>query len=158
VSALLRLLPLLLPFVLAEARTEVQGHLRSYGLHIALAVLAGLIGLMGAVMLVGSAFLRLAETMTAAEAAAITGGGLLVVAGLIALIVGLLSRRRVRRPAAQATGGVAAIAEVLAVAEAAITRHARAEAPRFAVIALLAGCVLGASPSLRKTLLDLVSR
>jgi predicted cation transporter len=153
--ALSRLVRLLLPFVWAEARTEVRG----YCLHIALAVLAGLVGLMGVVMLVGSVFLRLAETMTAAAAAAVTGGGLLVIAGLIALTVGLLSRARRRRPLRKpANGGMAAIAELLAAGEAAIARDARSEAPRFAIMALLAGCVLGASPSLRKTLLDLVSR
>jgi hypothetical protein len=61
-------------------------------------------------------------------------------------------------PRKPAPGGLGAIADLVAVAEAAIARDARSEAPRFAVIALLAGCVLGASPSLRKTLLDLVSR
>jgi hypothetical protein len=144
----------LLPFVLAGARTKV----RSYCLYIALAFLAGLVALMGVVMLVGSAFLSLAEIMTAPAAAAVTGGGLLVVAGLIALTVGLLSRGRRRRPASKAASGTAALAELLAAAEAAIARDACSKAPRFAIIALLTGCVIGASPTLRKTLLDLVSR
>jgi len=80
---------------------------------------------------------------------------LLVAAGLIALIAQLLRHARPRR---STNGDAAAIAELLAAAEAAIGRGARAEAPTIAIMALLAGCALGASPQLRRVLLDLAVR
>lgn len=47
------------------------------------------------------------------------------------------------------------MAELLAAAEAAIARDARAEAPMFALLALVAGSAIGVSPTLRRILADL---
>jgi hypothetical protein len=156
-----RLMPSVLDAVLAAgARVQV----RRYCLHILLLALAGLVAVMGFAMLVAGIFLRLAECMTMASAAAVTGGGLLLAAGLVALTAWLLSRRAARPALGAAAapdwanGSAAVIAELLVAAEAAIQRDARAESPRFAILALLAGCALGASPKLRRILADLVPR
>lgn len=155
-----RLTSFLLDAVLAGARSRA----RRYCLRVLLAALAGLVALMGLVMLVGGAFLRLAECMAAPAAAAVTGGGLLVAAGLIALTARLLRRGRSLKPAGAAAargrtdGSTAAITALLAGAEAAIERDARAETPSFAIMALLAGCAIGASPALRRAIADLASR
>lgn len=155
-----RLMPLLLDAVLAGA----PARRRRFRLRILLAALAGLIAVMGLVMLVGAAFLRLAECMSASTAASIVGGGLLVTAGLIALTARLLRCGRSPNPAGDAaaherTNGTAAtIAALLSAAEAAIERDARSKTPHFAVMALLAGCAVGASPELRRVIAGLASR
>jgi hypothetical protein len=151
--------PRLLPVLLALLGAGARPPLRRYGVLILLAALAGLLGVMGLAMLVGSVFLRLADGMSAAAAAAVTGGGLLVIAGLI-LLAGWLVRRRPRRrpiPAPRA-GNAAVIAELAAVAQAAIQRDARSEHPRFALAALVVGCAIGASPKLRAALAALLGR
>jgi hypothetical protein len=151
-SAWLRLIPSLLDTLLADARPAVQRHC----LRILLVILAVFVATFGLVMLVGGAFLWLAESLSAPTAAAVTGGGLLVVAGLIALAALLIGRGRRRRSMRKSTNGSASgIADLLAAMEAAIGRDARAEAPGFALIALLVGCAVGASPRLRRAIADL---
>ena len=137
----------------ASLLTDARAAMRRYGLRILLAALAALVGTFGLAMLVGSAFLWLAECMTAPAAAAVTGAGLLVAAGLIALTAALLGRRRSRRTTSKATdGGAAGIANTLAALQTAIGRDVRADAPTMALAALLAGCAIGASPRLRRAI------
>jgi len=141
--------------LLAAMGARARDRVRHFGISILLAALAALIATMGLAMLVGSAFLCLADSMTAPAAAAVTGGGLLVAAGCVAATARLLSHSRSHR----STGGAAAredgIANVLASVETAISRTAQAEAPGLALIALLAGCAIGASPSLRRAIAEL---
>jgi hypothetical protein len=109
-------------------------------------------------MLVASAFLLLTETMAAPVAAAVTGGGLLVTAGLMALVAMFLRRARSRRQNCGAetrkstTGSASCVADLLDAAEAAIDRDARSEIPLLALMALLAGCAIGTSPELRRAI------
>ena len=152
-----RIMPALLRALLEGARHQV----RRYCLHILLVAVAALIAMMALAMLVGGAFLSLADSMPAPAAAAVTGGGLLAAAALIALIAPRLSRGRSRRPAAAAThestgGSISALADHLEAAAAAIGRDGRSEAPGFAVMALLAGCAIGASPELRRVIAHLL--
>lgn len=116
------------------------------------ALIAAFVAVMGLAMLVGAAFFGLAERMPASLAAAVTGGGLLAMAGLIGLIAWLLDRAR---PAVAASSPPASgFADLLSAAATAIGRDAHEQAPQFAVIALLAGCAVGASPRLRRVLAD----
>jgi hypothetical protein len=147
--------------LLACVRADARDRVRRYSIGLLLAALAALIATTGLAMLVGSAFLCLAESMTVQAAAAVTGGGLLVAAGLVAVTARLLSRSRSRRStggaaARESTGGnTTGIADLLASVETAIGRGARSEAPGLALMALLAGCAIGASPSLRQAIVDL---
>ena len=141
--------------------SDLRDDMRRYCLRILLAALAALVATLGLVMLVVSAFLRLTESMAAPVAAAVTGGIVLVLAGLIALAAHWLSRgtRRKRSTAAappSITGSASSIADLFLVADAAIHADARSESPRFALIALLAGCAIGASPKLRRLLTDFI--
>ncbi|MBY0431282.1 MAG: phage holin family protein [Rhodospirillales bacterium] len=143
--------------MLADLRDDV----RRYALHILLAALAALVATLGFVMLMVSAFLRLGESMAAPAAAAVTGGIVLVLAGLIALAAQRFghgtSRKRVPETARPSvTDSASGIAELLIAAEAAIGADARSKTPRFALMALLAGCAIGASPRLRRALADLI--
>jgi hypothetical protein len=130
------MMPLFLRPVLAGARHQV----RAYCVRILLAAVAALVAAMGLAMLVGSAFLSLAEGMSAQAAAAVTGGGLLAAAVLLALIAPRLGRGRPRRRPAAAIG-----------------RDARSETAGFVLTALLAGCAVGASPEFRRAIADLLS-
>ena len=142
-----RLMQMLLHHALAGAR----GVVRRYRLSVVLGAVAALVATMGLAMLVAGVFLLLAESMAAPAAAAMTGGGLVAVAGLIGLAVWLLGRTRSRRRPA-ATNGTSGIIDLVG---AAIAADARSETPLFAVAALLAGCAIGASPQLRCTIADL---
>lgn len=114
------------------------------------AVIAVLVAMAGVTMLVAAVFFGLAERMPASMAAAVTGGGLLVVAVLIGLIAWLLERGR--PPATASPSSANGLTDLLSAAATAISRDARDQAPQLAVIALLAGCALGASPRLRRVL------
>jgi len=145
-SALSRLMPSLLRCVVADAQSELRRH----RWRIVLAAVAALLAAMGLAMLAGGAFLLLAESMATAAAAAVTGGGLLAVAGLLAL-----AAPRSLKPAGDATDSASAIADLVGAAAAAIDRDAHSETPRFALLAVLAGCAVGASPQLRRVIADL---
>ena len=137
---------------------RVRDGVGRYCIGILLAVLAALIATTGLAMLAVSAFLCLAVSMTTQAAAAVIGGGLLIAAGLVAVAARLLRRSR-------STGGATSresrgpsapgIAALLASVETAIGREARSEGPGLALMALLAGCAIGASPSLRRAIADL---
>jgi len=116
------------------------------------ALIAALVAVMGLAMLVGAAFFALAERMPASIAAAVTGGGLLAVAGLIGLIAWLVERGRPTNAGSSTPAN--GLADLLRAAATAISRDAHEQAPQFAAIALLAGCALGASPRLRRVLAD----
>ncbi len=151
-SAWLRLMPSLLDALLAGPRATVRGLCRG----ILLAALAMFVATLGLVVLVGSVFLWLAESMTMPAAAALTGGGLLVVAGLIGVAALLVGRGRSRRSRRKSSNGSASgIADLMVAMEAAIGRDVRANAPGVALIALLTGCAIGASPRLRRVIVDL---
>src|SRR4051794_33661652 len=91
------MMPLLLRLLLAGARRQ----LRVYCARMLLAAIAALVAAMGFAMLAGSAFLSLADSMSAQAAAAVTGGGLVAAAALLAVIAPRLGRERSRRrPAA----------------------------------------------------------
>jgi hypothetical protein len=129
------MMPLLLRRLLAGARRRV----RVYCARMLLAAIAALVAAMGFAMLAGSAFLSLADSMSAQAAAAVTGGGLVAAAALLAVIAPRLGRERSRlRPAAENT------------------RDGRSEAAGLALTALLAGCAFGASPDLRRVIADLL--
>jgi hypothetical protein len=145
--------------MLAGARCELRRSCR----RLLLTAIAALVAVMGFVMLVGSLYLRLAESMSAPTAAAVTGGGLLVLAGVIALTTLLIRREAAPQPcpvaapvAAAAPSKISALTDLLAAAEVAIDRDAHAETQVFPLLALLAGCAVGASPQLRRTLADLL--
>ena len=119
-----------------------------------LVAIVAVVATMGLTMLVVGVFLRLAETMPVSAAAMVTGGAVLVGAGLIASIACLLGRRPWEEAATppSATGP----ADLLVAAATAIGRDATEHAPQLAVFALLAGTAIGASPRLRRALADLV--
>jgi hypothetical protein len=148
-----------MPLLLQSMLTGARGQARRYGLRIVLAAAALLVASMGCAALAVAAFLFLAERMAAPAAAAVTGGGMLVVAGLATLTIVLLGRGASHGPnspaaAGESTGGSAAsdLVALARMAEAAISRDARSETPLFALVALLAGCALGASPELRRAI------
>jgi len=150
--------------LLAPVRARTRERVRRYCIGIVLAVLAAVIATTGLAMLAVSTFLYLADSMTTQAAAAVTGGGLLIVAGLVALAARLLGRSRSGRstggaPAREPTGSsTPAIEDLLASVETAIARELRSEAPGLALIALLTGCAIGASPQLRRAIADLALR
>jgi len=116
-----------------------------------LAATVAVIATLGLTMLAVGGFLRLAEVMPAPTAAMVMGGAVLAVAGLIALIGCLL----VRRPAAPSRSANDRPADLLLAAVTAIGRDATRHAPQLALLALVAGTAIGASPRLRKALADL---
>jgi hypothetical protein len=147
-------MPLLVQFVLSGAEEKA----RRSCLRVLLAAIALFVATMGLVLLVASVFLLLTDKMAIPAAAAVTGGGLLAAAGLIALAVLLLNRRGSRRTAMPKPAETDAtnLADLLRAAEAAIGRDARSDPPLFPLLALLAGCAIGASPRLRRVLADLI--
>ena len=83
----------------------------------------------------------------------------MVLAGLAAFGTRWVGARSEPKPAAspEATSGdLSGLIGLIATLEAAIDADARSERPRFALVALTAGCALGASPRLRRILADLV--
>lgn len=150
---LLRLIPPLVVPALTGAQGEFHRHCR----RIALTAVAAITAIMGSAMLVGAAFLHLAETIPAPTAAMVVGAGLLVIAGIIAAAA-MLPGRANSRPAMgnPPDDRAAKMANILVAAEAAINRDARSETPLLALSALVAGCALGASPQLRRALAGLI--
>ncbi len=151
-SAWSLLMPSLLDTVLAGTGAAVQ----RLCVRILLTVLAVFVATCGFVVLVGSAFLWLSESLSTQVATAVTGGGLLAAAGLIALAALLVGRGRLRRPTLKSTeGSTSRITDLLAAMETTMGRDASANAPGVALIALLVGCAVGASPGLRRAIADL---
>lgn len=137
---------------------ELRDGVRRCCIHIALAAAAAFVASIGLIMLVVGAHLHLAAQMPAPAAAAVTGGALLILAGLIALIARRFGRSTSRKPAAGVASpknGAMDIAGLAIAAEAAITADARSPTPRLALVAVLVGCAIGASPRLRRAIADL---
>lgn len=121
--------------------------MRQFFLFILCAAIGGLAAAMGFILLVGSAYLWFTQVMTAAAAAATTGGALLVFAGLATLVAARLGRAD---PPAPASGND--VGTLLCAVQAAIAQDARSDTPVFALLALLAGGAVGASPHLRQVM------
>lgn len=84
---------------LALTRLELKATGRRAGLGLGALSLAGAIGLLGGAALVAGVVLLVAHHLAAWVAALVVGGGLSLLAGLIALMGGLVVRRAVRPPA-----------------------------------------------------------
>lgn len=137
---------------------DLRDGVRRCCVRIVLAIAAAFVASIGLIMLVVGAHLHLAAQMPAPAAAAVTGGVLLILAGLMALIARQVGRGAPRKPVggtAPPRGGAAGIAELAMAAEAAIAADARSPAPRLALVAVLVGCAIGASPRLRRAIADL---
>ena len=135
---------------------DLRATLRRYCLRLALICFAAVVAAIGMSMGAFAAYLRLAEIMAAPWAAALTGSAALVLAGLAACSTRWVGARSDPKPAASPEASPGDLSGLLATLEAAIDADARSERPRFALVALTAGCALGASPRLRRILADFV--
>lgn len=124
-------------------------------------ILIALVSVAGLGFLVSAAYLELATHFSASEAAALTGAGL-IVAGSLA---GLILRFAIIRPAASrrmdtsspdAGHGGSDLPPELAELGAAARRFTRQRPGTAAAAAFAIGAVLGTSPALRQTALDLM--
>jgi hypothetical protein len=143
---------------------DLRATFRGYCLRLVLVALAGVVTIIGLSLLALGAVLGLAEIMVAPWAAALTGAAALVLAGLAMFATRWVGGRSTPKPARTPTpapsgaapGEISSLVGLFDTLEEAIAADARSQHPRFAVLALAAGCALGASPRLRRMLADLV--